>query len=406
MRVPRHVLGVASTSCSRSSWRAAAQATTTTTTTGPDHDPAAASAAGLRLRHHGRDRWEPRSRAHSRTGQHLARRRRAAGAIRRRHVSRTRSPSHPNGERAYVANYTSNSVTPIDLVSGKVLASIPLGASAGPGRHRHRARRQDGLRHRRRRDRNARRHHHSDRYRHRPDPAAHHGRTGTAGHRDHTQRTGRPTSPTPERSSRARPARSARPSRRSTWRRARRCAPITVGNAPIRHRHHARTVSTALVTNLNSGSVSPIDIANDTVGAPIAVKGGPIAVAISSLQPTIAYVVDAISNQSQDGERDADQPRGRHRGNARSSSARTRRPSLSAPMARRPGSSASAPTRSCRSTPRRTAPARRSACREGRPRRRRDTAFSDCGHHHNRAVQRHDCSVHHTTTAPSSTTTG
>ena len=38
----------------------------------------------------------------------------------------------PNGERAYVANYTSNSVTPIDVVTGRVLPAIPLGASAGP----------------------------------------------------------------------------------------------------------------------------------------------------------------------------------------------------------------------------------------------------------------------------------
>jgi len=38
----------------------------------------------------------------------------------------------PDGNRAYVTNYTSNSVTPIDLLTGKVLPSIPLGSTAGP----------------------------------------------------------------------------------------------------------------------------------------------------------------------------------------------------------------------------------------------------------------------------------
>ena len=38
----------------------------------------------------------------------------------------------PDGKRAYVTNYTSNSVTPLDLVTGKVLPSIPLGSTAGP----------------------------------------------------------------------------------------------------------------------------------------------------------------------------------------------------------------------------------------------------------------------------------
>ena len=38
----------------------------------------------------------------------------------------------PNGRRAYVANYTSNTVTPIDLVTGRALPSIQLGPSAGP----------------------------------------------------------------------------------------------------------------------------------------------------------------------------------------------------------------------------------------------------------------------------------
>jgi len=76
--------------------------------------------------------------------------------------------------------------------------------------------------------------------------------------------------------------------------------PITVGNAPTGIAITPNG-STALVTNLNSGSVSPIDIAKDTAGPPIQVQGAPIAVAISSAQPTIAYVVDTISKQSATG---------------------------------------------------------------------------------------------------------
>ena len=76
--------------------------------------------------------------------------------------------------------------------------------------------------------------------------------------------------------------------------------PITVGNAPTGIAITPNG-STAIVTNLNSGSVSTIDIATDRAGAPIELLGGPIAVVISRSQPTIAYVVDTISKQSKTG---------------------------------------------------------------------------------------------------------
>ena len=75
---------------------------------------------------------------------------------------------------------------------------------------------------------------------------------------------------------------------------------IPVGNAPT-----AIAItpdgSTALVANTNSGSVSPIDLADDKAGSPIAVQGNPISVAISPAQPTTAYVADAISGPSTTG---------------------------------------------------------------------------------------------------------
>jgi YVTN family beta-propeller protein len=75
---------------------------------------------------------------------------------------------------------------------------------------------------------------------------------------------------------------------------------ITVGNAPT-----AIAItpdgSTALVANTNSGSVSPIDLANDKAGSPISVQGGPISIAISPAQPTTAYVADTISGPSTTG---------------------------------------------------------------------------------------------------------
>ena len=64
----------------------------------------------------------------------------------------------PNGRRAYVANYTSNTVTPIDLVTGRALPAIQLGAECRAGRDRDHPQREDGVRHRRRRDRNDRGH--------------------------------------------------------------------------------------------------------------------------------------------------------------------------------------------------------------------------------------------------------
>ena len=110
----------------------------------------------------------------------------------------------------------------------------------------------------------------------------------------------RPTSPTPARSCPARPAPIG-----ST------VTPVdlTTGKAlradhgrqrAHRHRHHARRFD-ALVTNLNSGSVSPIDIASDTAGAPIAGAGSPDRGRdLRRRNPRSPYVVDAISKQSQD----------------------------------------------------------------------------------------------------------
>jgi YVTN family beta-propeller protein len=66
-------------------------------------------------------------------------------------------------------------------------------------------------------------------------------------------------------------------------------APITVGNAPL-----GVAVSpgggTVFVTNLNSESVSPIDVATDKAGAPIATDGGPLAIAVAG---STAWVVNA-----------------------------------------------------------------------------------------------------------------
>ena len=205
----------------------------------------------------------------------------------------------PGGERAYVANYTSNSVTPIDLVSGKVLPSIPLGGAAGPAGI---AIAPDG----------------------KTAYVTDAGAIGTLGDTVTpidlaTDRTLRPITvgPGPQGIAITPNGRTAyvadagaivsgqsgalgstvTPVDLATGKALR---PITVGNAPI-----GVAISpdglTALVTNLNSGSVSAIDISNDKVGAPIAVRGGPIAVAISPAQPTVAYVVDTISNQSTTG---------------------------------------------------------------------------------------------------------
>ena len=69
-------------------------------------------------------------------------------------------------------------------------------------------------------------------------------------------------------------------------------APIKVGNGPT---GMAITPdgSTVFVTNLNSGSVSPISTAANTAGFPITVKGGPVAVAVAKGD---AWVVDTPSS--------------------------------------------------------------------------------------------------------------
>jgi YVTN family beta-propeller protein len=71
-------------------------------------------------------------------------------------------------------------------------------------------------------------------------------------------------------------------------------APITVGNAPL-----AVAISpdgqTLWVANSYSGSVSPVDTANRTAGTPIAVDGAPDALAVSSDGQTV-YVADESSS--------------------------------------------------------------------------------------------------------------
>lgn len=67
--------------------------------------------------------------------------------------------------------------------------------------------------------------------------------------------------------------------------------PITVGNGPT-----GIAISpdgaTVFVTNLDSGSVSPISTSSNTAGAPISVPGGPVAVAVAG---GFAWVVDTPS---------------------------------------------------------------------------------------------------------------
>ncbi len=70
--------------------------------------------------------------------------------------------------------------------------------------------------------------------------------------------------------------------------------PITVGNGPtgVAISPDGRTV---FVTNLDSGSVTPIATADDSAGPAIAVMGGPVAVAVGGGD---AWVVDTPSNTS------------------------------------------------------------------------------------------------------------
>jgi YVTN family beta-propeller protein len=72
-------------------------------------------------------------------------------------------------------------------------------------------------------------------------------------------------------------------------------APITVGNAP-----ESVTITpdgtTAYVANANSQSVSPIDVAANTAGTPVTVQGSPAALAVSTDGSTL-YVADANGKQ-------------------------------------------------------------------------------------------------------------
>ena len=205
----------------------------------------------------------------------------------------------PNGERAYVTNYASNSVTPIDLTTEEVLPSIKLGSTAGPAGI---AIAPDG----------------------KTAYVTEAGATGTLGDTitPIDLATGKTMAPitvgpgpqgiaiTPD-GRRAYVADAGAIVQGQTGsfgstvtpvdlRTGKALAPITVGNAPT---GVAITPdgSTALVANLNSGSVSPINLATDVAGSPIPVEGAPIAIAISAAHPTVAYVVDTISKQSATG---------------------------------------------------------------------------------------------------------
>jgi YVTN family beta-propeller protein len=207
--------------------------------------------------------------------------------------------TYPDGSRAYVTNYDSDSVTPIDLLTGKDLPSILLSPTAGPAGI---AIAPDG----------------------KTAYVTDAGAPGTLGDTITpidlaTDKTLPPITVgfgpqgiaiTPD-GARAYVAdagaivsgqtgvigSTVTPVDLST---GRALPPIVVGNAPT-----AVAVtpdgSTVLVGNANSGSVSPIDVASDTAGSPISVQGGPVSIAISPTQPTTAYVADEIANESTTG---------------------------------------------------------------------------------------------------------
>jgi YVTN family beta-propeller protein len=72
-------------------------------------------------------------------------------------------------------------------------------------------------------------------------------------------------------------------------------APIKVGNAPVGVAVSSDG-STVFVTNLNSESVSPISVASDTVGSSIATDGAPIAVIVAD---NSAWVINTSVGGSQ-----------------------------------------------------------------------------------------------------------
>ncbi|MGO9964383.1 MAG: YncE family protein [Acidimicrobiales bacterium] len=205
----------------------------------------------------------------------------------------------PDGKRAYVTNYASNSVTPIDLETGQAMAPIQLAPTAGPA--------DIAIT---------------------PDGATAYvtdaGAVGTLGDSITpidlaNDKTMPPITvgPGPQgiaitpdgRLAYVTDAGAFVPGQSGTigstvtpvdLTTGKALAAIPVGNAPA-----AIAItpdgSTALVANANSGSVSPIDLADNKAGPPISVQGGPISIAISPLEPTTAYVADTISGPSRTG---------------------------------------------------------------------------------------------------------
>ena len=130
VRSPRFVLGVATAALARG--RRSRLQPDEHADHDDNHDASATAAAGLRLRDPGRvPRCQHRHRARRRPGERLL-----GGTGVASQIAVGTYPDAiaitPDGDRAYVANYTSNSVTPIDLVTGKALAAIHLAANAGP----------------------------------------------------------------------------------------------------------------------------------------------------------------------------------------------------------------------------------------------------------------------------------
>jgi hyaluronoglucosaminidase len=197
----------------------------------------------------------------------------------------------PNGQTAYVANYSSNTVTPIDLLTGKATKAIPAGT--GPAGI---AIAPDG----------------STAYVTDDGSSSSLGDTVTP----IDLSTGTPEAPitvgtgpqgiviTPDGSTAyvadagaivqgqsGNVGNTVTPIDLATKKAGK---AITVGNGP---NGIAITPggSTVFVTNLDSGSVSPISTATNIAGAPIAVPGGPLGVVATA---TTAWVVDARSNTS------------------------------------------------------------------------------------------------------------
>ncbi len=198
-----------------------------------------------------------------------------------------------------MTNYTSNSVTPIDLVTGKALPSIALGANAGPAGI---AITPDGTK----------------------AYVTDAGATGTLGDTVTpidlaTGKTLAPITvgPGPEgiaitpNGQRAYVADSGAFVPGQTGAIGSTVTPVdlTTGKALpailVGHVPAAVAISpngsTALVANVNSGSVSPIDISTDKAGSPISVQGGPVSIAISASDPTTAWVADGVSTASKTG---------------------------------------------------------------------------------------------------------